>query len=56
MRSMAGAIIMMVTYGHQIARENDEFVKLAEDVRESTMGPIGSDLVNTIPICKIILG
>ena len=51
---MAGAIIMMVTYGHQTASENDEYVKLAEDVREHSSGTHGSSLVDTLPICKRI--
>lgn len=49
---MAGAIIMMVTYGHQTASENDEFVKLAEDVRENAAGAHGTNLVDSLPIRK----
>ncbi|KAF8531880.1 cytochrome P450 [Gautieria morchelliformis] len=54
LKSMAGAIIMMVTYGHQIAPENDEFVKLAEDVHENASEAHGSSLVDMLPILKYV--
>lgn len=31
---MTGAMIMMVTYGHQVTSANDKYVALAEAVRE----------------------
>lgn len=46
---MAGATIMMLTYGHQVISANDEFVALAEAVREHAEKTPGSSLVDVIP-------
>jgi hypothetical protein len=48
---MAGAIIMKVTYGHQIADGPDEFLDLAEDVRvNGVKTPAGAAVVDTFPL------
>ncbi|KXN91232.1 O-methylsterigmatocystin oxidoreductase [Leucoagaricus sp. SymC.cos] len=55
LKRLAGAIIMMVVYGHQVAPEGDEFVRLAEEVRESAEKlPPGTGLVDTFPILKYL--
>lgn len=48
---MAGAVIMMVTYGHQVAPEGDEYIELAEEVRKHSEDTPGAALVDTLPIC-----
>ncbi|KAI0058838.1 cytochrome P450 [Artomyces pyxidatus] len=35
LRSMAGAIVMMITYGYQVAPKDDPYVRLSEDVHNS---------------------
>ncbi|KAF9220844.1 hypothetical protein BS17DRAFT_820359 [Gyrodon lividus] len=52
--SLAAAIIMMIAYGHQINSERDKYVKLAEEVRASGVGPPGSYLVDVLPALKYI--
>ncbi|KAI0749883.1 cytochrome P450 [Daedaleopsis nitida] len=52
--SMAGAIIMMITYGHQVATVNDEYVALAEAVRQHAEERPGTELVDVIPILKYL--
>ena len=47
---MAGASIMMVTYGHQVTSAEDEFVALAEAVREHGENTPGSNIVDLLPI------
>ena len=47
---MAGAIIMMVTYGHQVASSDDEFVAIAEAVREQNEQHPGNSLVDLFPV------
>ncbi|KAI0033835.1 cytochrome P450 [Vararia minispora EC-137] len=49
---MTGAIIMMVTYGHQVTSEDDEYVALAEAVREAEEEQPGATLVDILPILK----
>lgn len=49
---MAGAIIMMVTYGHEVRTDDDPFIKLAEDVRRHSEETPGAALVDTLPICR----
>ena len=49
---MAGASIMMVTYGHQVSSTEDKFVALAEAVRENSESRPGNNIVDLIPICK----
>ena len=41
---------MMVTYGHQVTSAEDEFVALAEAVRENDEKTPGSNLVDVIPV------
>ena len=52
---MAGATIMAITYGHQVTSADDEFVALAEAVREHAEKTPGSNLVDVIPICEFLL-
>ncbi|KAH8100126.1 cytochrome P450 [Cristinia sonorae] len=52
LKSMAGAIIMMITYGHQVDSMEDEFIQLAEKVRETATTSPGSQLVDLLPILK----
>jgi hypothetical protein len=49
--STAGAIIMMIAYGHKIAPQGDEFVSLAEEARDVAleMGNPGTYLVDILP-------
>ncbi|KAI1791876.1 cytochrome P450 [Ganoderma leucocontextum] len=54
LKHMAGAAIMMVTYGHQVNSAEDEFVALAEAVRENDEKTPGSNLVDVIPILKYV--
>lgn len=51
---MAAAIIMMITYGHQVSREGDEYVRLAEAVREIGSQSTGIPVVDIFPIRKSI--
>ncbi len=48
---MAGAIIMMVTYGHKVDSVDDKYVALAEAVREYSAQRPGTELVDVFPIC-----
>ena len=43
---------MMVTYGHQVTSDNDEYVNLAEAVRDTAAGAPGSKLVEFMPFCE----
>ena len=52
---MAGATIMAITYGHQVTSADDEFVALAEAVREHAEKTPGSNLVDVIPLCEFLL-
>ncbi|OBZ79891.1 O-methylsterigmatocystin oxidoreductase [Grifola frondosa] len=54
LKSMAGAIIMMITYGHQVSPQGDEYVDLAERVRETGVGAPGNFLVDSLPVLKYI--
>ncbi|EIN09176.1 cytochrome P450 [Punctularia strigosozonata HHB-11173 SS5] len=54
LKTMAGAVIMMVTYGHQVTSMDDEFVKLAEQVREHGEKTPGSNIVDIFPFMKYI--
>ncbi|PIL24606.1 cytochrome P450 [Ganoderma sinense ZZ0214-1] len=54
LKQMAGAVIMMVTYGHQVTSAEDEFVALAEAVRENDEKTPGSNLVDVIPVLKYV--
>ncbi|KAF7376826.1 O-methylsterigmatocystin oxidoreductase [Mycena sanguinolenta] len=51
---MAGAIIIMVTYGHRVCTDNDPFIQLAEDVRRTSEETPGAALVDTMPILKYL--
>nr|VWO99573.1 Ketoreductase CTB6 (EC (Cercosporin toxin biosynthesis cluster protein 6) [Ganoderma boninense] len=53
-KQMAGAMIMMVTYGHQVTSAEDEFVALAEAVRNNDKEAPGSSIVDLIPILKYV--
>ncbi|KAI1791871.1 cytochrome P450 [Ganoderma leucocontextum] len=53
-KQMAGAAIMMVAYGHQVTCAEDEFVALAEAVREHEAKNPGSNLVDLIPVLKYV--
>lgn len=53
---MAGAIIMMVTYGHQIGDDGDEYIDLAEQLRDFADRRAfrgWNVMVNVFPIRKI---
>ncbi|KAJ7456964.1 cytochrome P450 [Mycena latifolia] len=51
LRRMAGAIIMKVTYGHQIVDGPDEFLDLAEEVRTGApKQPAGAAIVDMFPL------
>ncbi|KAM5530936.1 hypothetical protein V8D89_015381 [Ganoderma adspersum] len=54
LKQMAGAAIMMVTYGHQVNSVDDEFVALAEAVRKNDKEAPGSAIVDLIPILKYV--
>ncbi|KAI0061727.1 cytochrome P450 [Artomyces pyxidatus] len=54
LKTMAGAIIMMVTYGYQIDLEDDPFVRLAEDVRDRDERFSAGNLVDVLPILKFV--
>ncbi|KAJ6456449.1 cytochrome P450 [Mycena sanguinolenta] len=54
LKRMAGAIIMMVTYGHRVCTDNDPFIQLAEDVRRNSEDVPGAALVDTMPILKYL--
>ncbi|KAF7376816.1 Cytochrome P450 monooxygenase 67 [Mycena sanguinolenta] len=54
LKRMAGAIIMMVTYGHRVRTDNDPFIQLAEDVRRTSEETPGAALVDTMPILKYL--
>lgn len=41
---------MMVTYGHQVTSEDDEYVALAEAVRDHGEKTPGANLVDIFPI------
>ncbi|KAK7025110.1 cytochrome P450 monooxygenase 67 [Favolaschia claudopus] len=50
LKRMAGAIIMMVTYGHRVVADDDPFIQLAEQVRRHSEQTPGAALVDTLPI------
>lgn len=50
---MAGATVMMITYGHQVISVDDEFIKLANDMRDAAATFPGSQIVDLIPICEV---
>ncbi|KAI0352115.1 cytochrome P450 [Trametes cingulata] len=54
LKQMAGAIIMMVTYGHQVTSVNDQYVVIAEAVREHADARPGVELVDVLPILKYL--
>ncbi|EIN09719.1 cytochrome P450 [Punctularia strigosozonata HHB-11173 SS5] len=54
LKTMAGAIIMMVTYGHHVSSMDDEFVKLAEAVRAHSEHKPGTRIVGIFPFLKYI--
>lgn len=41
---------MMITYGHRVAEKNDEFVQLAEKVRENGNRFPAGRLIDLLPI------
>ena len=51
--SMAGAIIMMVSYGHKVDSVDDQYVALAEAVRLHAEARPGTELVDVFPICEL---
>ncbi|TCD61765.1 hypothetical protein EIP91_007967 [Steccherinum ochraceum] len=53
-KRMAAAVIMMISYGHRVTSDQDEYVRLAEKVRETASGAPGSVLVDFMPILKYI--
>lgn len=48
--SLAGGIIMMITYGHRVTSDNDEFVELSEELAQTSMHFPGSQMVDILPI------
>ncbi|KAI0365462.1 cytochrome P450 [Pilatotrama ljubarskyi] len=54
LRHMTGAIIMMAVYGHQVSSAQDEFVAVAESVREHAEKRPGMALVDVLPILKYL--
>lgn len=46
---MAGAIIMMVTYGHQVTSADDKFVALAEAIRDKGAKDITNNIIEMFP-------
>ncbi|KAI0365451.1 cytochrome P450 [Pilatotrama ljubarskyi] len=56
LRHMTGAIIMMVSYGHQVVSAEDEYVALAERVREhgEARPPAGVALIDLLPLLKYV--
>ncbi|KAF7362830.1 Cytochrome P450 monooxygenase 67 [Mycena venus] len=54
LKRMAGAIIMMVTYGHRVSTDEDPFIQLAEEVRRTAEETPGAALVDTIPMLKYL--
>ncbi|KAJ7621154.1 cytochrome P450 [Roridomyces roridus] len=54
LKRMAGAIIIMITYGHQVRTGDDPFIQLAEEVRRHSEKTPGAALVDTIPILKYL--
>ncbi|KAI0365461.1 cytochrome P450 [Pilatotrama ljubarskyi] len=53
-RQMTGAIIMMVTYGHQVTSPQDEYIKIAEAVPEHAERRPGVEIVDVLPILKYL--
>lgn len=47
---MTGAIIMMVTYGHEVTSAHDEFVALAEEVRDRAEQNPAGGILELFPI------
>ncbi|KAI0047423.1 cytochrome P450 [Auriscalpium vulgare] len=55
LKRMAGAIIMMVTYGYEVAPKDDKFVRLAEEIRDlGSKTPSLSALVDFMPALKYL--
>ncbi|OSD00652.1 cytochrome P450 [Trametes coccinea BRFM310] len=54
LKHMAAAIIMMVTYGHQVESIHDTYVALAEAVREHAESRPGVEIVDMLPILKYL--
>ncbi|KAL7284541.1 hypothetical protein ACG7TL_001833 [Trametes sanguinea] len=54
LKCMAAAIIMMVTYGHQVQSIDDPYVVLAEAVREHAESRPGVEVVDMLPILKYL--
>ncbi|KAI0330029.1 cytochrome P450 [Cubamyces sp. BRFM 1775] len=52
LKHMTGAIIMMVTYGHQVQSVHDPFIVMNEAVREHAEKQPGVALVDVFPILK----
>ena len=50
---MTAATIMMLTYGHQVTSAEDEFVALAEAVRENAENAPANHIVDIIPFRTI---
>ncbi|KAI0766218.1 cytochrome P450 [Trametes elegans] len=54
LRQMAGSIIMTVTYGHRVTSTNDQYVAIAEAVRDHAEARPGVELVDVFPILKYL--
>ncbi|KAH9886231.1 cytochrome P450 [Cubamyces lactineus] len=54
LKHMTGAIIMMVTYGHQVQSMDDPFIVMNEAVREHAEARPGVALVDVFPILKYL--
>ncbi|TCD61489.1 hypothetical protein EIP91_008372 [Steccherinum ochraceum] len=52
LRTMTGATIMMVAYGHETDPDGDEFVQMAEDLRDMADAFPGSHIVDMLPFCQ----
>ncbi|KAI0689449.1 cytochrome P450 [Cerioporus squamosus] len=53
-KQTVGAIIMMITYGHQVTSMDDKFIRMAELVREYAEKTPGNSAVDIFPILKYL--
>ncbi|OSC99152.1 cytochrome P450 [Trametes coccinea BRFM310] len=54
LKHLAGGIIMMVTYGHEVKSVTDKYVAIAEAVREHAEARPGIELVDVLPPLKYL--
>ncbi|KAJ3019302.1 hypothetical protein NUW54_g122 [Trametes sanguinea] len=54
LKHLAGGIIMVVTYGHEVKSVTDEYVAIAEAVREHAEARPGIELVDVLPPLKYL--